>query len=195
MSVGNQTIGQIESFVPPALQAVEGLATRLADGFKAILGTGEHVAQVLGLAHVAGIFQSVATGEDSILQKVNAGENTAEAVAKIAQDVTPAAIASVVVPESGKILQQAQNVFNYVDQHADASAEIKVIARHNLHLAHIAHEIVLGAETATDVATKLPFFPALGIAASIISSVNAGLHFLEPELAKLDPPPAASTNA
>ena len=191
MSSPNQTIGQIESKVPPALQAVDGLATRIADGFRAILGTGEHVAQVLGLAHVAGIFEKVATGEDSILSKVNAGENTVEAVAKIAQGVTPAAIASIVVPESGKLLQQAQNVFDYVDQHANASAEIKSIARHNLTLAHVAHEIVLGAETATDVAEKLPFFPALGIASTIIASVNAGLHFLEPALAKLDPPPAS----
>ncbi len=191
MSSTDQTIGQIESKVPPALQAVDGLATRIANGFKAILGTGEHVAQILGLAHVAGIFETVATGEDSILSKVNAGENTAEAVAKIAQGVTPAALASVVVPESGKLLQQAQNVFEYVDQHANASAEIKSIVRHNLNLAHFAHEIVLGAETATDVAEKLPFFPALGLAATVIASVNAGLHFLEPELAKLDPPPAS----
>jgi hypothetical protein len=186
MSGINETIGQIESQVPPALQAVEGLASRIADGFKAILGTGEHVAQVLGLAHVAGIFEKVATGEDSILQKVNAGENTAQAVAKIAQDVTPAAIASVIVPESGKVVQQAQNVFDFVNSHTNASQELKSIAAEHFHLAQLAHEIVLGAETATDIIEKIPFFPKLGIAATIIASINAGLHFLEPALANLD---------
>jgi hypothetical protein len=188
----DSTIGQIETTLSGFPRAVAGVETAIANGLHSLFGGGEYIAQALGLSHVAGIVQKISTGTDSVLQKVDAGEQVIATIGQVAQGVTPPQIAGVIVPHSAAVLAAAQTAADFVTKNTNVPAAVATVVKHNLNLIHIAHEIVLGAETVTDVAEKVPFFNALGLAASIVAGVNASLHGLEPILAKYDTTSATS---
>jgi hypothetical protein len=178
----DSTIGEIEGVLANFPKAVAGAESRIAEGLKQVLGVGEEIANITGLNHIAGIFEKISTGEDSVLQKVDAGEQVVSHVGVVAQSVTPPQLAQVIVPESGKVLAAAKQAVNFVEAHS-LPDEVKILVKHNFNLIQSAHAAVQALELGSDVVANLPFLHFTGTIAATVAGVNAFLHWLEPKLA------------
>jgi hypothetical protein len=179
--MADETIGSVEQKLAGLPTAVAGLESRIAGGFKSILGVGEEVANLTGLNHVAGIFEQIAHGTDKVLSKVDAGEQVISHTAVVAQAVTPASIAAFIIPESARVMSALQQAADLVTKF-NVSNEIKVLVLHNYNLVKDADIALRALETGTQALVDLPFLHFSGTLTATLAAANAFLHWLEPKL-------------
>lgn len=176
------TLQEIEAALSSVPKAVAGAETRIADGLRSVLGVGEEVANLTGLNHVAGIFQKVATGSDSVLAAIDQGEQVISHIGTAAENVTPAALAAIIIPESTPILQALQKAGDLASRF-DLGQELKTLILHNINLVNDADIALRALETGGDALVSLPFIHFSGTITAVVVGANAFLHWLEPKLA------------
>jgi hypothetical protein len=109
--------------------------------------------------------------------------------AVLAEPQTPAALAAALLPHAQAVLTETTKAAELIDSAQIGTFDPTTVSvvHHNLGAIHQIHTALQGVESLTGIAGSIPIVQNLGMLGMNIGMLNGFLHWLEPELAKLDP--------